>query len=149
MKRTSDTTKGGIRITREIRNRDYQPADMALAESLDARRGVLFSSSFEFPGRYTRWDMGFVDPPLAFTARGRRFSVEALNERGRILLRPVAESLASLTATQLEHRGRDRITGEIAQTEERFQEENRSRQPSVFSVLRALVELFGSNADQH
>src|SRR6516164_9094826 len=78
---------------------------------------------------------------------GRDFSVEALNERGQVLLSPVAASLANLSATQLEHRGRDRITGEIAQTEERFPEENRSRQPSVFSVLRALVELFGSAAD--
>ena len=149
MKPTSYTTKGGIRVMREIRNHDYQPADMALAQSLDKQRGVLFSSSFEFPGRYTRWDMGFVDPPLAFTARGRHFSVEALNERGQVLLSPVAASLPNLSATQLEHRGRDRITGEIAQTEERFPEENRSRQPSVFSVLRALVELFGSAADQH
>jgi anthranilate synthase len=93
--------------------------------------------------------MGFVDPPLAFTARGRHFSVEALNERGQVLLSPVAASLAGLTATQLEHCGPDRITGEIEQTEERFPEENRSRQPSVFSVLRALIELFSSAADQH
>ena len=149
MKPPSYTTKGGIRITREIRNHGYQPADMALAQSLDTRRGVLFSSSFEFPGRYTRWDMGFVDPPLAFTARSRHFSVDALNERGRVLLSPVANTLANLAATRLERRGRDRIAGEIAQTEERFSEENRSRQPSVFSVLRALVELFGSAADQH
>ncbi|MBV9375731.1 MAG: anthranilate synthase component I, partial [Alphaproteobacteria bacterium] len=108
MKPTIYSTKGGIRITREIRNHDYQPADTALAQSLDARRGVLFSSSFEFPGRYTRWDMGFVDPPLVFTARGRDFAVEALNERGQVLLSPVAESLASLTAIKVEHRGRDR-----------------------------------------
>ena len=85
MKPTSYITKGGIRVTREIRNHDYQPADTALARSLDQRRGVLFSSSFEFPGRYTRWDMGFVDPPLVFTARGRRFSIDALNERGLFL----------------------------------------------------------------
>src|SRR5215831_7245562 len=149
MKPTSYTTKGGIRVMREIRNHDYQPADMALAQSLDARRGVLFSSSFEFPGRYTRWDMGFVDPPLVFTARGRHFSIDALNDRGQVLLSPVAASLAGLAATRLEHRGRDRIAGEIAQTEERFAEENRSRQPSVFSVLRALIELFGCAADQH
>src|SRR5215469_5467083 len=149
MKPTSYTTKGGIRVMREIRNHDYQPADMALAQSLDKQRGVLFSSSFEFPGRYTRWDMGFVDPPLAFTARGRHFSVEALNERGQVLLSPVAASLANLAATRLEHRGRDRIAGEIAQTEALFPEENRSRQPSVFSVLRALVEMFSSPEDQH
>ena len=68
-------TNGGILIRREVRNRDYSPADKALADALDTRRGVLFSSSFEFPGRYTRWDMGFVDPPLVFTARGRRFAI--------------------------------------------------------------------------
>src|SRR5207237_1234826 len=54
-------TKGGIRIQREINERTYRPADTALADALDNKRGVLFSSSFEFPGRYTRWDMGFVD----------------------------------------------------------------------------------------
>ncbi len=149
MKLTSYITNGGIRVTREIRNQDYQPADTALARALDERRGVLFSSSFEFPGRYTRWDMGFVDPPLVFTARGRRFTIDALNERGQVLLDPVAESLAGLAANRVERVGRDRISGEIEQTEQRFPEESRSRQPSVFSVLRTVVDLFGSAEDQH
>src|SRR5271168_206517 len=149
MKRTSYITNGGIRVTREIRNHEYRPADSALAQALDQRRGVLFSSSFEFPGRYTRWDMGFVDPPLVFTARGRRFTIDALNERGLVLLDPVAESLAGLPAIRVEQVGRERITGEIEQSEERFPEERRSRQPSVFSVLRALVDLFRSAEDQH
>src|SRR6266513_3628682 len=102
MNPSSYVTKGGIRVTREIRNHEYQPADTALAQSLDERRGVLFSSSFEFPGRYTRWDMGFVDPPLVFTARGRRFSIDALNQRGRILLDPIAEAIAGLSAASVE-----------------------------------------------
>src|SRR5580704_19084624 len=149
MKLASYITNGGIRVTREIRHRDYQPADTALAQSLDERRGVLFSSSFEFPGRYTRWDMGFVDPPLVFTARGRLFSIDALNERGLVLLDPVAERLAGLTTIRIERVGDDRISGEIEQTDQRFPEESRSRQPSVFSVLRALIDLFGSAEDQH
>src|SRR5215469_16634377 len=149
MKPTSYVTKGGIRVTREIRNHDYQPADTALARALDERRGVLFSSSFEFPGRYTRWDMGFVDPPLVFTARARRFSIEALNERGLILLDPIAQSLAGLAAARIERTCRGRISGEIEETDQRFPEESRSRQPSLFSVLRALVDLFGSPNDQH
>jgi len=149
MNLTSYITNGGIRVTREIRNHEYQPADTALAQSLDERRGVLFSSSFEFPGRYTRWDMGFVDPPLIFTARGRRFSIDALNQRGRVLLGPIAECLADLGAIRVEPVGRDRISGEIEQTDQRFPEESRSRQPSVFSVLRALIDLFGSAEDQH
>ena len=71
MQRLTYETKGGVRVHREIAVQPYSPADTALAERLDDRRGVLFSSSFEFPGRYTRWDMGFVDPPLVLTARGR------------------------------------------------------------------------------
>jgi anthranilate synthase len=142
-------TNGGILIRREVRNRDYSPADKALADALDTRRGVLFSSSFEFPGRYTRWDMGFVDPPLVFTARGRRFAIEALNQRGLILLDPIAETLASLAAATVARTGSDQIMGEVADSTERFPEESRSRQPSVFSVLRGLIQLFGSPEDQH
>ena len=33
-------------------------------DALDGHRGALLASSYEYPGRYTRWDMGFVDPPL-------------------------------------------------------------------------------------
>src|ERR1700719_1783132 len=149
MNLTSYITKGSIRVTREIRNHDYQPADTALAQSLDERRGVLFSSSFEFPGRYTRWDMGFVDPPLVFTARGRKFSIEALNQRGRLLVDPIAEAIAGLSAAKIELTSDDRISGEVRESEERFPEEQRSRQPSIFSVLRALIDLFASPEDQH
>ncbi len=149
MQHTSYVTKGGIRVRREVESRVYGPADNALADALDSRRGVLFSSSFEFPGRYSRWDMGFVDPPLVFTARGRGFSLEALNQRGRVLLPAVADTLAGLAAVTLRPESDDRISGEIDESEERFPEEQRSRQPSVFSVLRALVDLFGSAEDQH
>jgi len=141
-------TKGGIRIEREILTQPYSPADTTLADRLDERRGVLFSSSFEFPGRYTRWDMGFVDPPLVLTARGRGFAIEALNERGRILLDPVEEALADLLVADIRRMGEDCIAGEIRESATRFPEEQRSRQPSVFSVLRTLGELFASPEDE-
>jgi anthranilate synthase len=149
MQRTKYTTKGGIGVTREIREGHYLPTDSALAEALDHRRGVWFSSSFEFPGRYTRWDMGFVDPPLCVTARGRGFSIDALNPRGRVLLPAVAQALSGLSAINLGQIGEDRLRGEIVEIAERFPEELRSRQPSVFSVLRTLIDLFGSAEDQH
>ena len=116
MRVTQYVTKAGVTVTRALREEVYQPADNALARALDARRGVLFSSGFEFPGRYTRWDMGFVDPPLALTARGRCFAAEALNCRGRILLAPMARVLAALPATRIDTLGKDRISGEIAET---------------------------------
>ena len=100
MQGTSYTTRGGIRIQRETWIGPYEREHDTLARTLDDRRGVLLSSSFEFPGRYTRLDMGFVDPPLVLTARGRDFTVEALNARGRVLIPAIAEALAALPATQ-------------------------------------------------
>jgi anthranilate synthase len=148
MQQTSYVTRGGVEIGRTVLNQPYAPADNALAEALDTRRGVLFSSSFEFPGRYSRWDMGFVNPPLVFTARGREFSVAALNARGAVLLPAIAAALGGLPAVSLRAED-DRIAGAVAEPEGRFPEEERSRQPSVFTVLRALVDLFGSGEDQH
>src|SRR5438105_230273 len=149
MQGTSYTTRGGIRIQRETWIGPYEREHDTLAHTLDDRRGVLLSSSFEFPGRYTRWDMGFVDPPLVLTARGRDFSVEALNGCGRLLLGAVADHLAALPAADIRRTGDDRIDGEIRHSTVRFPEEQRSRQPSVFSVLRALGELFASPEDEH
>jgi len=143
------TTAGGIKIEREIVARPYTPADTTLAETLDRKRGVLFSSSFEFPGRYTRWDMGFVDPPLAFTARGRGFAVEALNARGEVLIPSIAATLQGLDAAEIGTISATRIDGTICTTTTRFPEEQRSRQPSVFSVLRTLIALFKSAEDEH
>jgi anthranilate synthase len=149
MQRTGYTTKGGVSVEREIAIEPYKSADTALADRLDTRRGVLFSSSFEFPGRYTRWDMGFVDPPIVFTARGRDFAIEALNPRGEVLIGAIADCLARLSDTDIEQVVKTRIAGAIRESSTRFPEEARSRQPSVFSVLRAINALFASDADEH
>src|SRR5205807_4616377 len=92
---------------------------------------------------------GFVDPPLVLTARGRDFAVEALNERGRVLIPAIAEALAALPAAEIRSAGKDRIEGAVRDSDTRFPEEERSRQPSIFSVLRAFNELFGSEEDEH
>src|SRR5689334_15736898 len=68
-------TQGGVRVRRRCAPLDFDGAVEPLIEALDRRRGVLLSSGTEFPGRYTRGDIGFVDPPLALTARGRRVTV--------------------------------------------------------------------------
>jgi len=147
--KTGYTTAGGIKIEREVVARPYTAADNALAEALDRKRGVLFSSSFEFPGRYTRWDMGFVDPPLMLSARDRAFSVEALNGRGEVVVDAVAEALRRLDAVDIGATSASRIDGAIREATTRFPEEQRSRQPSIFSVLRALIDLFKSADDEH
>src|ERR1700680_4519167 len=125
MQHKSFTTAGGIAVEREFVARPYSPADTALAEALDSKRGVLFSSSFEFPGRYTRWDMGFVDPPLVFSARGRAFTVEALNPRGEVLLPAIGDALQNLDSVELSAVSGIRIDGAIREATTRFPEEQR------------------------
>jgi anthranilate synthase len=142
-------TRGGIRVTCGIDAVDGAALLSELTAALDAQRGALLASSYEYPGRYTRWDMGFVNPPLLLEARDRSVEVTALNERGRVLIAPIAAALEALPAVEsLDHRA-GALRCRVRLPEGRFPEEQRSRQPSVFSVLRAIVDLFASNADAH
>jgi anthranilate synthase len=149
MSRTEYTTEGGIRIQRTVETIPVAGAIAPLVRALDSHRGGVFASNYEYPGRYTRWDMGFVDPPLMLIARGRAFRVEALNARGRVLLAPVTAALRGLDAVEQIAAGEDVVTGAVRAPAGRFAEEDRSRQPSVFSVLRALVALFKHGGEPH
>ncbi len=141
-------TRGGVAVRRTIEDVPVADAVEPVCSALDRHRGALLASSYEYPGRYTRWDLGFVDPPVALTAWGRRFRVEALNARGRVLLPAIARASAIPHVARLEAVD-DGLEGEVGVPTGRFAEEDRSRQPSVFSVLRALVELFFHPGEPH
>ena len=64
-------TAGGIAITRQRHDTPYQGAIESYLDGLNARRGAVFSSNYEYPGRYTRWDTAIIDPPLVISSRGR------------------------------------------------------------------------------
>jgi anthranilate synthase len=142
-------TRGGIRVRRESTAIPVAGAIDPILDALDSRIGVLLASSYEYPGRYTRWDIGFVDPPLQLAARERAFSVEALNARGEVLLPAIGRHLATVEAVTSLDATAQRLSGTIRPPDRRFREEERSKQPSVFSVLRALVALFSSPEDAH
>lgn len=142
-------TRGGVQVHRDVQEIPYPGDTGALACALDRRRGVLLSSSFEYPGRYTRWDTGFADPPLVLEAKGRSFSLQALNGRGEVLLPAVADHLRELDAIATVAAQRRRVDGTLRAPVGRFPEEARSRQPSVFSILRAIADLFGAGEDEH
>ncbi len=140
-------TRGGIAVRRTELAVDPASAIDELTRRLDHRRGALFSSSYEVPGRYTRWDVGFCEPPLVFTGRGRSFTVEALNERGEVLLTAVERALANAFGIAEFDVIGDRVVGRVAEPGRRFAEEERSRQPSLFSVVRALRDAFAVSKD--
>ena len=140
---------GGIAITRTARLEPEADAVDALAAALDERLGVLLTSSFEYPGRYTRWDIGFRDPALSFTGRQRRFEVRACNERGAVLVPAVASALRGCEAVEALEADAHAVTGTVRVGDEWFPEELRSKQPTLFSVVRALIDLFRSPEDAH
>jgi len=142
-------TDGGIKIRRIIEGIPVDGAIEPIIDALDSRHGVLLASSYEYPGRYTRWDMGFVDPPLMLVVRGRHFRFSALNQRGQVLLSAITPLSQTLAAVQEVERQGNELAGTIIEPSGRFSEEQRSKQSSIFSLLRALIELFASPEDQH
>ncbi|MDP2700255.1 anthranilate synthase component I [Thalassospira sp.] len=140
-------TDGGIGILRLQTPLAYENATETLIDQLDRNKGVLLSSSYEFPGRYARWDMGFAQPPLEITGRDRGFAVRALNDRGRILLPPIARILENHPHVEGITAGEDGLYGTVARPAGWFPEEERSQQPSLFSVIRALRDLFAHKGD--
>jgi len=140
-------TRGGMQISRSLKRVDYTVAMTDLAAALDTKRGGLFSSSFEYPGRYTRWDIGFVNPPLVLTARGLQFDLIALNPRGELLLAFVKTFLEENESIDIEQANETSLHGLIKKREKVFREEDRSKQPSIFSVIRAIYDAFGTDED--
>ncbi len=139
----------GIQVRRGVLSLNYRTAIDELATALNSHRGVLLASSFEYPGRYTRWDIGFINPPLVVIAKDSQVSIEALNQRGKILLPEIYRALQTCQAiTELSHTT-DTVTAVVSREDFAAAEEERSRRPSVFSVLRALVACFSSKQDPY
>ncbi len=136
------TTAGGVRVASESAPETYENARMILVDRLDRRRGALLSSDFEYPGRYTRWDMGFVDPPLEVSAAGRAARIRALSPRGRILAGALETRAAGWDFVESLEACGDGFRLQIREPAGRFPEEQRSRQPSVFSLLREVLNFF-------
>ena len=96
-------TAGGIAVTRRRVESPYEGAIEATVDGLNSRRGAVFSSNYEYPGRYTRWDTAVIDPPVAISAIGRSMRVEALNLRGEATLRRVNDVDGSTAAQRRWH----------------------------------------------
>ncbi|OHV23608.1 anthranilate synthase [Rhizobium sp. RMa-01] len=140
-------TKGGISVTRQRRAIPYGDAVSSYIDKLDERRGAVFSSNYEYPGRYTRWDTAVVDPPLGISSFGRDVWIEAYNERGEVLLGFVTERLKTVSDLVLGASSARRLDLSVKAPDRVFTEEERSKMPTVFTVLRAVTDLFYSQAD--
>jgi anthranilate synthase len=139
----------GIQVRRLTSQLDYVSAIDQLADSLDESPGVLLASSFEFPGRYTRWDIGFVNPPLKITGKDKTLRIAALNVRGEVLLPEVYLAIESCPAIANIDIQSKALVITVRNDPENFTEEMRSRKASLFSVLRQIVACFSSPIDPY
>lgn len=142
MRQLRYTTRSGIQVTRTLSRIPYRRGLRHLLRDLDRYRGIYLSSGYEYPERYSRWDVAALHPPLEIVARGRAIEFRPLNQRGETLSRMLAAVLGSHPHWErLEARGGG-LHGTLKPLPALFPEEQRSKQPSVFSILRALVEEF-------
>jgi anthranilate synthase len=141
------TTQGGICIERQRHETAYAAAVETYVDALNDRRGAVFSSNYEYPGRYTRWDTAIVDPPIEISARGRSMRIAALNRRGEAMLPVLTQAVRALDEVRITEAAATVTAIEVNEPGRVFTEEERSRVPSVFTVLRAITALFHTESD--
>jgi anthranilate synthase len=143
---TQFETGGGVRVSRTAAR--FDPDLLAEITGLvEARRGGVLSSGMEYPGRYSRWHMAYVDPCVELVARGRQLTATALNARGRVLL-PVIGAAMRRAGEGAGEAGPGRVDVIVPEPDGVFAEEERSRRPTVFSALREVIAAF-SGPDPH
>ncbi len=140
------TTQSGVLVSRTTTELPFGEGIQTLVDRLDSERGALYSSGFEYPDRYSRWEMGFASPPLEFVGHDRTLTVRAVNARGQVLLELVAPALAG-DGTTTEQRDARTVVLTIAESGGNFAEEERSLQPTLFSPLRRLIADFAGIED--
>ncbi len=141
------TSRSGVVVSRAETALDYDRGLDDLIRRLDSARGAYFSSGVEDPDRYSRWDFGFEDPPLVLTAQGDSILLRALNERGVRLLEILAPVLTEGPETVVRRRDERFLALDVCLADDVFAEEERSRQPSVFTPARRLIEDFAGFGD--
>jgi anthranilate synthase len=102
----------------------------------------------EYPGRYSRWHLAYVNPCAEIVAHGRTITVRALNARGEVVLPVLGAAL--LRAGQGTGGGdpRREVTVVIPEPAGLMPEEDRSKRPTVFSALREVLDAF-AGTDEH
>jgi anthranilate synthase len=141
------TTPHGIQVTRTASKANFRKGLKHILRALDSHRGIYLSSGYEYPGRYSRWDIASICPPLEIVSFDRRVEFRPLNERGRRILRILHPVLAAHPHWEDFAFEGEMLAGRLKPLPALFPEEQRSKQPSAFSILRTLIEEFRGEED--
>jgi len=147
MDQTSYLTAGGVSV--QMTAEPFEPGLLdGLTRQIQDRHGGVLSSGMEYPGRYSRWHMAYVDPPVQIEARGRRVTATALNQRGEVLLPVIAAALARAGVPQPAADPARMAAAVVPEEHGVFAEEERSRRPTVFTAIREIMTAFAGD-DPH
>ena len=141
------TTASGITVTRSASTIPYKKGLKPLLHKLDRYRGIYLSSGYEYPERYSRWDIASICPPIEIVAAGRIVDFRPLNQRGEAvnrILQPLLERHPHWDEFEFRNGS---LHGRLKPLPKLFPEEERSKQPSAFSILRTLIEEFRTAED--
>lgn len=72
MREVTYLTPGGISVRRTQTVLPFSKGLDRFLRQLDQYRGIYLSSGYEFPGRYSRWDIVSVKPPRTARLPARR-----------------------------------------------------------------------------
>jgi len=140
-------TPSGIGVSRFTSHLPWHEGLNRYLREIDEYRGIYLSSGYEYPGRYSRWDIVSVRPPLELIGFQRDVEFRPLNERGVAINRMLAGFLKDHPHWDDFREDNGTLRGRLKPMPKLFSEEERSRQPSVFSILRALTHEFRSEND--
>lgn len=135
-------TSNNLVISRFQKEIDLNYPSEYLLPELNTYKGGFFSSTFEYTGRYSRWDVAFINPPLEIRTKKSNFEIQSLNDRGDILIQYLKDCLPTETIKIAEYNS-NCISGRIHKSNFNITNESyRTKQPSIFDLLRKLKSLF-------
>ena len=140
-------TPHGIQVSRTSSRLPWRQGLSRFLRELDQYRGVYLSSGYEYPGRYSRWDIVSVRPPLELIGFQREVTFRPLNDRGVAINRMLVGVLREEPCWDHFRDEDGTLHGRLKPMAKLFSEEERSKQPSVFSILRALTREFRNEND--
>src|SRR5436305_14995173 len=88
------STPHGIEVTRTVSKTNFRKGLAHVLRDLDQHRGIYLSSGYEYPGRYSRWDIASTCPPLEIISRDRDMELRPLNQRGGLITKMLYPVLA-------------------------------------------------------
>ncbi len=140
-------TESNIEILRKEQKLENQQDILFLVDKLENQNGMFLSSGTEYPGRYSRWETGFFAPPVEVCAYFNNVVFKPLNKRGIEIVKIFNEILIEKNENEYNLSFEDgKLDVSINFLNKIFKEENRSKQPSILTPVRKILNAFKNDS---